>query len=197
VGKPAKANSPLVDILKSLGARVYCKTNVGQLMLSNDTYNNVFGRILNPRNTSLTAGGSSGGEVALIALRGSVLGIGTEFGGSIRGPCSAAGVYGFKPSANLIPYAGQQIPDAPTVPLIMPSVGPIATSVRTCQFFVVVVLRTEPWRRDVFCLRSPWTVATSSRKQLRIGVLEDDGAFTQSPPLRRAMKEYDGRPRFP
>lgn len=166
-------------------------------MLSNDTDNNVFGRTLNHCNTSLTAGGSSGREIALIALRGSVLSIGRDFGGSIRGPCSAAGVYGFKSSANLIPYASQQIPGAPAVHLIMPSAGPIATSVRACQFFAEAVLRIEAWRRDVFCLRSSWTSATSSRKQLRIGVIQGDGGFTPSPPLRRARKEYDGCPHFP
>jgi amidase len=192
VGKPAKTSSPLVDILISLGAIPYCKTNVGQLMLSNDTDNNVFGRTLNPHNTSLTTGGSSGGEVALIALRGSVLGVGTDFGGSIRGPCSATGVYGFKPSAGLIPYAGQQSPSAPSVPLIMPSAGPIATSLRACQFFVESVMKTEPWRRDISCLRIPWTGYSSPRRQLRVGILMDDSAFTPTPPLRRAMDEYDG-----
>lgn len=46
-----------------------------------DSDNNVFGRVLNPWNTMLTAGGSSGGEGALVAFRGSPLGIGTDLGG--------------------------------------------------------------------------------------------------------------------
>lgn len=46
-----------------------------------DSHNNVFGRALNPWNTSLTAGGSTGGEGALIAFRGSPLGVGTDVAG--------------------------------------------------------------------------------------------------------------------
>lgn len=49
-----------------------------------DSHNNVFGRTLNPWNTALGAGGSSGGEGALIALRGSPLGVGTDIGGMSR-----------------------------------------------------------------------------------------------------------------
>ena len=45
-----------------------------------DSDNNVFGRTVNPHNVNLTAGGSTGGEGALIALRGSVLGVGTDIG---------------------------------------------------------------------------------------------------------------------
>ena len=48
-----------------------------------DTDNNLFGRTLNPWNTKLGAGGSSGGEGALVALRGSPLGVGTDVGGMI------------------------------------------------------------------------------------------------------------------
>lgn len=47
-----------------------------------DSQNNVFGRTLNPVNTSLGAGGSSGGEGALVGMRGSPLGVGTDIGGT-------------------------------------------------------------------------------------------------------------------
>ena len=79
--KPATTNSPLVDLLLSLGAVLYCKTNVPQTMMALDSHNNVFGRTMNPANRQLTAGGSSGGEGALIAMRGSILGVGTDVGG--------------------------------------------------------------------------------------------------------------------
>ena len=46
-----------------------------------ETYNHVFGRTTNPYNRAMTAGGSSGGEGALLALRGSPLGVGTDIGG--------------------------------------------------------------------------------------------------------------------
>lgn len=49
-------------------------------MMIPETVNNVFGRTVNPLNRALTSGGSSGGESALIAFGGSVLGVGTDIG---------------------------------------------------------------------------------------------------------------------
>lgn len=49
---------------------------------TSEAQNNVFGRTLNPWNTAINPGGSSGGEGALIALRGSPLGVGTDIGGT-------------------------------------------------------------------------------------------------------------------
>lgn len=48
------------------------------------TWNNIAGTAYNPNNRLMSTGGSSGGEGALIAMRGSPLGIGTDIGGSIR-----------------------------------------------------------------------------------------------------------------
>ena len=48
-----------------------------------ESVNNVFGRTLNPWNTDLTAGGSSGGEAALLAMKGSIIGVGTDLGGPL------------------------------------------------------------------------------------------------------------------
>lgn len=50
-----------------------------------ETSSNLYGVTVNPHNTALTCGGSSGGEGALLALRGSVLGIGSDIGGSESG----------------------------------------------------------------------------------------------------------------
>lgn len=52
-------------------------------MMIAESVNNTFGRTVNPLNRKLTSGGSSGGESALIAAGGSVLGIGTDIGESI------------------------------------------------------------------------------------------------------------------
>lgn len=103
LNKTSTENSALVDILLGLGAVLYVKTNVSQVLMVGvhnspliqettinisqtlDSDNNVFGRVLNPWNTMLTAGGSSGGEGALIALRGSPLGVGTDLAGQSTG----------------------------------------------------------------------------------------------------------------
>jgi amidase len=82
--QPEKENSVIVDILLDLGAVMYVKTNVPQSMMTPDTENFTFGQTRNPRSKHLTAAGSSGGLGALVAFRGSFLGIGTDVGGSVR-----------------------------------------------------------------------------------------------------------------
>lgn len=82
--KPAKGNAAVVDLLLSLGAVVVAKTNVPQTLASLDSVNNVFGRTMNPVNRLVTAGGSSGGEGVMVAMKGCMVGIGTDIGGSIR-----------------------------------------------------------------------------------------------------------------
>jgi Asp-tRNA(Asn)/Glu-tRNA(Gln) amidotransferase A subunit family amidase len=103
-------NAALVKILLELGAILYCKTNIPQTMMTGDSHNYVFGRVLNPHKLKLGAGGSSGGEGALVAMRGSILGIGTDIGGSIRIPALCNGTYGFKPR-----YGITSGPDCPSM----------------------------------------------------------------------------------
>ena len=105
------SNSAIVEMLLDLGAVLYCKTNVPQTLMVNPTFpllttsgplpvlnmdvylyclqageshNHVFGRTLNPWNTTLSPGGSTGGEGALIAMRGSPIGMGTDMAGKIN-----------------------------------------------------------------------------------------------------------------
>ncbi|KAH7393467.1 amidase [Cadophora sp. MPI-SDFR-AT-0126] len=190
VGKSAVRDSPLVTILKSLGAVLYCKTNVPQTMMTADSDNNVFGRTLNPNNVNLTAGGSTGGEGSLIRLRGSILGVGTDIAGSIRIPSAANGIYGFKPSSQIIPYAGQQSPVAPGTVGITPSAGPMATSIRSCQYFIKNILEADPSVFDSSVLNIPWLGnSLQHSRPLRIGLIADDSLHTPSPPVRRALQE--------
>jgi amidase len=62
------------------------KTNIAQSLMSYETMNPVFGRSLNPYNRKLAPGGSSGGAAALMAMKGSAIGIASDYEGSIRGP---------------------------------------------------------------------------------------------------------------
>lgn len=189
---PAEENSLLVDILLEAGAVLYCKTNVPQTLMALDSDNHVFGRVLNPRDRRLTAGGSSGGEGALIAMRGSVLGVGTDVGGSIRIPAMCNGLYGIKPSAQRIPYLGQeggQQPGASKVGLPA-SAGPIAKSVRDCELFLQVVSDSKPWERDPDVVYGMWKEqGTIQKEKLVFGVIRTDGVTTPLPPITKILNE--------
>ena len=69
-----------------------------------DSYNHLFGQCVQAQNTKFISGGSSGGESALISARGSVIGIGTDIGGSIRIPASLCGIYGLSTTSGRHPH---------------------------------------------------------------------------------------------
>ncbi|KAI7152552.1 amidase [Hortaea werneckii] len=197
--KPADTNSALVDLLLQQGAVLYCKTNIPLTLAALDSHNNVFGRTLNPANKALTAGGSSGGEGALIAMRGSPLGIGTDVGGSIRIPAICNGLVGVKPSHGRVPYAGQEAGSLPGSSKlgIEATAGPIARTVRDCELLLRVVGDASPWLFDPDVLPHSWTQQLpliphpSSRptQPLRIGIVRSDGHALPLPPIANLMDE--------
>jgi amidase len=131
--KPSPENAIIVDTLLAAGAVIYVKTNIPQTMMALDSHNNIFGRTLNPINpNAISAGGSSGGEGALLALRGSILGVGTDIGGSIRIPAMCHGLFGVKPSWQRIPYTNIEggAPPGSSKLGIATSAGPFAHSMR-------------------------------------------------------------------
>ncbi|EFQ27304.1 amidase [Colletotrichum graminicola] len=188
---PPTTNSAMVDLLLDAGAVLFCKTNVPQTMMTADSENNIFGRTLNPRKTSLTAGGSTGGEGALVAFRGSVLGVGTDIAGSVRIPSLCCGVYGFKPTADRIPFAGKVYYPFPKlrIPGISPAIGPIANSVDDLVLLMETTLAQRPWEYDASAIDTPWRILDDANKALTIGVLPEDPNYPLHPPVRRALDE--------
>jgi amidase len=192
---PATENSVIVDCLLNAGAVLYCKTNVPQTLMALDSHNNIFGRTVNPLNTAVTAGGSSGGEGALLAMRGSILGVGTDVGGSIRIPAMCEGTFGIKPSWERIPYAGQEggaLPGASKIG-IPASAGPLAHSMRDLELFFSAVSAQQPWTLDPDVVRSLWSSLTYTGKKLRIGIVRRDGVIEPHPPIARLLDEVKAK----
>lgn len=98
--KPATSDADVVKVLKDAGVVFIAKTNLPQSIMWCETENNLFGLTTHPMNRDLTPGGSTGGEGALIALKGSLLGWGTDLGGSVRIPAHLCGLYGLRPSVS-------------------------------------------------------------------------------------------------
>lgn len=71
-----------------------------------ESNNKIWGRCYNPYNKERTAGGSSGGDAALVSSRCVLLGVGNDIGGSIRIPAAFCGIYGFKPTAGRLTWSG-------------------------------------------------------------------------------------------
>ncbi|KAH0275810.1 acetamidase, partial [Aureobasidium melanogenum] len=186
VDQPATYNTVLVDVLTKAGAVLYVKTNVPTAMMIAESVNNTFGRTVNPQNRSLTSGGSSGGESALIKFGGSAIGVGTDIGGSLRIPAACTGIFTLRPSFGRFPtanaksgLAGQEAVNSVN--------GPMARTLNDIEFFAKNVVDTEPWKLDPKCLPIPWRSVAVGRK-LRLGVIWNDGMVMPTPPVRRALK---------
>src|ERR1700753_4161484 len=137
-------------------------------MMAADSDNNLFGRTLNPNKLSLTPGGSTGGEGALLKMRGSILGIGTDLAGSVRVPALCNGVFGFKTSASRIPYAGEVWGGRLGNPSqILSSIGPQGHSVRDMELFMRVIIDSEPWNLAESSISVPWRRVQPPNRKLR------------------------------
>ncbi|OGE49291.1 hypothetical protein PENARI_c022G03818 [Penicillium arizonense] len=191
--------SELVRELRNLGAILYCKTSVPATLMAGETVNNIIGYTWNPKNRLLSSGGSSGGEGALIALRGSPAGFGTDIGGSVRIPAGFNALYGLRPSSGRIPYQGaaNSMDGQGT---ILSVIGPLATTARSLTMLVKAVLSQSPWLHDPLALEMPWrddvvletktlieSAVAGAGSSLAFGVMKWDGVGPVHPPIARGI----------
>ncbi|CAK8674010.1 unnamed protein product [Clavelina lepadiformis] len=180
IDSPAKDDAVLVKVLKHCGAVPFVKTNLSQMMFSFESSNPIFGATVNPHNLKFTPGGSSSGEGALIAAGGSLLGFGTDTGGSIRCPAHMCGVYGFKPSLNRISEKGLKgLPGR---------IGPIARDMDTIVLAMRALLCPLMFELDVDVPPLPFNEKVfGSTRKLRIGYYVDDGYNEPAPSIKRGV----------
>lgn len=170
---------------------------------------------MNPINRKLTSGGSSGGECALIALRGSPLGVGTDLGGSvpidpyprislaeapgssIRIPSAYNGLYGFKPSSYRLPHQGC-VTSLDGLDSMLSAVGPISHSLSGIKTFLKAVIGREPWLKDPQVVPKKWDedeyalIRHGGGKRLCFAIMWNDGVVRPHTPIVRALKMVKG-----
>ena len=198
VGRIAKANATMADILLTSGCVLYARTTEPQGLMHLETSNNIYGVTSNPYNVDLTAGGSSGGEGALLALKGSCLGLGSDIGGSIRVPAAHGGLFGLKPTPHRLPLKGFVGVEAGPQHVV-PVTGPLSTSLEGINLFmksVIDQLSTED--ADEPLLKQPWGMPsplpdTQTSQKIRIGIMVSDGVVKPHPPLVRALEHVRRR----
>lgn len=153
-----------------------------------ETVSNLFGRTLNPRDLRFGAGGSSGGDGALVALRGSPLTPSTDIGGSIRAPAAFNGLYGIRPSADRVPKQGMKSVETSQLNIRV-SCGPVAHSVDDLILLTKVLTDWPQARYDPTCIPVPWREVDKTGEKLSFGLWEFDGVVMPHPPILRAMRE--------
>ena len=190
VNQPAEADALIVQLLKAQGAVFYAKSNIPQTLLSFECCNPLHGRTTNPFNKTLTPGGSSGGEAAMLACGASVLGIGTDIGGSVRIPAHFSGNTALKPTARRLSLSGfrASVPGQEAIPAVA---GPMARCVDDLVLVLKELWTPAAWERDCDLVPVPFDNAEATRKdgKLKVGYYVDDGFIPASPACARAVLE--------
>ncbi|KND93498.1 Acetamidase [Tolypocladium ophioglossoides CBS 100239] len=199
IGKYDTEDSVLVMLLYKAGAVFYVKTSVPQSLMVCETLNNIIGRTVNPRNKSWSCGGSSGGEGALVGFRGSLIGVGTDIGGSIRIPSAFNFLFGLRPSHGRLPYAkmANSMEGQETIHSVC---GPLCHSMKDMKLFITSVLAEKPWLYDSKVIPMPWRQSEEdaiklklSSSGLTLAFYTCDGRVLPHPPVIRAMQTVVNR----
>jgi len=155
----------IVEKLRNAGAIILAKLNMSELA-SGVTMSSVGGFIRNPHDTERSPAGSSGGTGAAIAAAFAQLGIGTDTGGSVRGPTTANGIAGLKPTHGLLSRDG-------IVPLALSfdMAGPMARHVYDVAAMLGVMTGIDP--EDAATSKSADRFETNYTQFLDVSALGD------------------------
>ena len=146
----ATQDNPVVANLKKAGAIVIGRTNTPAFSLRWFTRNGLHGATLNPRDKSITPGGSSGGAAAATVAGIGAIGHGTDIGGSVRYPAYACGIHGIRPTLGRIPAWNSSGPERAIGAQLMATSGPLARTIADVRLAFNAMAQPDP--------RDPWWV---------------------------------------
>ena len=163
----------VVKKLRDAGAVILAKVNMSEFA-SGGAYSSLGGQSLNPHDLSRSPSGSSGGTGVAIAAEYAMLGMGTDTGGSIRGPSTSNGIVGLKPTLGLLSRSG-------IIPLALSfdTGGPMARSVSDVAIALGVMTGVDPddaaTKNSEGRAQSDYTkdLRTDALRGARIGVARD------------------------
>jgi amidase len=176
----APRDDPAVERLRQAGAIPIGRTNMPDAAFRSQTNSSLHGLTRNPWNPNHTAGGSSGGEAAALAVGMSPLGLGTDLGGSLRLPAHCCGVAAIKPTVGVVPMVarGPMMSEQ-----LMAVIGVMARHVED----LVVGLGAVAGQHSRDPRSVPVTLAEISARPLRIAVLSEPPGMTVDPTVAAAV----------
>lgn len=181
-----EADATVVARVRASGAVLLGKTNTPTMAMDVQTYNEVFGQTNNPWDLERTCGGSTGGGAVALASGLSYLSMGSDIGGSIRTPSSFCGVYGHKPTLNLVSRKGHIPPpldQRPAPPQNLAVAGPLARSAADLRTALQVIGGPDEPESIAYRWSLPPARKTSIA-QYKIGCVLDDPRCPVLPEVR-------------
>ncbi|GLH06875.1 Glutamyl-tRNA(Gln) amidotransferase subunit A, mitochondrial [Gryllus bimaculatus] len=173
-GRRAETDAEAVRRVRAAGAIPVLVSNCPELCMFFESYNGSVGTTRNPHDTRRTPGGSSGGEAALLAAGASVIGIGSDIGGSLRLPAMFTGVFGHKPTAGIVSDIGHLPRSDDTDWWRFFSVGPMTRYAQDLPLMLKLMVKDEV----VPSLKLDENVDVS---QLRIFYIEEVETYSSLP----------------
>ena len=170
-----KRNAEAVQRLVDAGAIIFGKTNVPFLSSDLQSFNKIYGTTNNPWDLERTPGGSSGGSAAALAAGMTPLELGSDIGGSIRVPAHFCGLYGHKPSYNIISEVGHMPPPPGSILTGngLSVAGPLARSPEDLEIALDVLVAPQEQDSQAWKVKLP-KARTKKIKELKIAVWPDE-----------------------
>jgi amidase len=184
----AKSSNPVADNLRKAGAVILGRTNTPAFSYRWFTSNLIHGDTKNPRDPSLTPGGSSGGAGAAVAAGIGHIAHGTDIAGSIRYPAYACGVHGLRPTVGRVASYNATFPERPIGPQISAVSGPLARTIGDIRLALAAMAG-----RDV---RDPWWVPAPLEGppvEKRVALCINPDGLDPVPEVRAALAEAGKR----
>lgn len=186
----APADSVAVRRLRDAGAILLGATNVPKFLMDGQSFNEIYGVSNNPWDLTRTPGGSSGGSAASLAAGLAFFSIGSDIGGSIRTPASFCGIYGHKPTLDIVSMAGHLPGGLQTnagFSTLLAVAGPLARSAEDLEAGLRILAGPEPPDSRAF----HWTLPKPRHQRLRdyrIGYLLEDPAVPVSTETKSVLE---------
>ena len=184
----AAEDNPVVANLRKAGAVILGRTNTPAFSLRWFCRNSLHGATKNPRDPSLTPGGSSGGAAAATAAGVGAVGHGTDIAGSIRYPAYACGLHGLRPSLGRVPAANLSLPDRHIGAQLMAVSGPIARSIGDIRLAFAAMAAPDP--RDSWQIPLPLAAGDIPR---RVAYCPTPDGLTPAPAILAALEDAAAR----
>ncbi|MDE2686251.1 MAG: amidase [Chloroflexota bacterium] len=134
-----EADATVAARLRAAGGILLGKTNTPEITYAGETDNLIYGRTNNPFDLDRTTGGSSGGAAAIVAAGGAAFDIGSDTGGSIRGPAHHCGIAGIKPNSGRVPRTGHIVPHSFGAADSLTQNGPMARYVEDLALILPII----------------------------------------------------------
>ena len=169
-------DATVVKRLRAAGGILLGKTNCPEFGWAWESDNLIYGRTNNPYDRSLSPGGSSGGESAIIAAGGSSFGLGSDAGGSLRFPAHCTGIAAIKPTSGRVSRTGH-FPGPGGMLDALWQIGPLARSVEDLNTILPIIAGVD-WRDPAIV---PMTLGDANKvnlKALRVAFHTDNGIET-------------------